>query len=142
MCRYHVEGTTILSTWDPCGTEQAAACRLDRDSLCFLGLSANKKLDSVDFDIVPLLGIWNEGKQMNRLLCGHDGKAKDSNSVPRIQTKATALLGVPPRRYSAPPTLRGEERVEQIGTAGNENKGEDEKNKRRRGAKRKNGGTK
>eukprot|EP00904_Undaria_pinnatifida_P011139 jgi/Undpi1/7155/HiC_scaffold_22.g09629.m1 len=55
LCRYNIEGTAILSTWDPCGAEQAAACRLDRSSLSFMGLSTTQAVDSLDFDRFPLL---------------------------------------------------------------------------------------
>ncbi|CAM9583703.1 unnamed protein product, partial [Laminaria digitata] len=73
---FHVEGSAVLSTYDPCGVVQAAAVTLGRHCLTYLGRSTKTALSSIDIDDVPLLeGSRNVrgARSLQRVVGDHRG---------------------------------------------------------------------
>lgn len=71
---FHVEGSVVLSTYDPCGVVQAAAVTLGRHCLTFLGRSTKTALQSIDIEDVPLLRSMNvRARNLHRVVGDHKG---------------------------------------------------------------------
>lgn len=67
--------------------------------------STNTKVESVEMDILPPLTLSPDSRGFHRVLAGHDGTSKVYGSETKHDPGLVALLGVPPRRASAPPAL-------------------------------------
>lgn len=85
---FHVEGTAVLSTYDPCGVVQAAAVTLGRHCLTFLGRSTKTSLQTIDIDDVPLLRARKavRTRRLRRVVGDHKGNVLTEAGAARRET--------------------------------------------------------